>query len=75
MYRISKVLISIDLTCNKICKQDMLGHQDLGKSTKGHSRSKVGGVGARKQASNTSLSSESLWSDILEFAKVKYQVT
>lgn len=46
-----------------------------GKSTK---RSKVGGAASsssssRKQASCMSLSSESLWADILEFAKVKYQ--
>ncbi|KAK1426603.1 hypothetical protein QVD17_15279 [Tagetes erecta] len=54
-------------------KKDTLGHQALGKSTKGHSRSNVGGFGARKQASMISLSSESLWSDILEFAKIKYQ--
>lgn len=46
-----------------------------GKSTKGHSRSKVGGAASnRKQAASClSLSSESLWADILEFAKVKYQ--
>ncbi|GKD68314.1 clustered mitochondria protein, partial [Tanacetum coccineum] len=48
--------------------------QASGKSTKGNSRSKAGSVaGSRKQASCLSLSSESLWSDILEFAKVKYQ--
>ena len=42
---------------------------------KGHSKSKAGGVASsRKQASCLSLSSESLWTDILEFAKVKYQV-
>ncbi|KAI3676675.1 hypothetical protein L1987_86287 [Smallanthus sonchifolius] len=54
-------------------KKDISGHQALGKSTKGHSRSKAGGVAARKQASCMSLSSESLWSNIFEFAKVKYQ--
>lgn len=46
------------------------------KQTKRNSRSKVGsGDTSNKQASCMSLSSESLWSDILEFAKVKYQVT
>ncbi|KAI3740028.1 hypothetical protein L2E82_30445 [Cichorium intybus] len=45
-----------------------------GKSGKGHSRSKAGtAASSRKQASCMSLSSESLWADILEFAKVKYQ--
>ncbi|KAL4562037.1 hypothetical protein LXL04_034226 [Taraxacum kok-saghyz] len=50
----------------------------VGKSSKGHSRSKAGGgaftVGSnKKQASCMSLSSETLWADILEFAKLKYQ--
>nr|GEU47496.1 clustered mitochondria protein [Tanacetum cinerariifolium] len=56
---------------SKIQKKDA---QASGKSTKENSRSKAGSVvSSRKQASCLSLSSESLWSDILEFAKVKYQ--
>ncbi|XP_076893132.1 clustered mitochondria protein-like [Bidens hawaiensis] len=50
-------------------KKDVLA----GKSAKGQSRSKVGGVATKKQASCMNLSSESLWANILEFAKAKYQ--
>ncbi|XP_076904447.1 clustered mitochondria protein-like [Bidens hawaiensis] len=50
-------------------KKDVLA----GKSAKGHSRLKVGGVATKKQASCMNLSSESLWANILEFAKAKYQ--
>ncbi|XP_024982819.1 clustered mitochondria protein isoform X1 [Cynara cardunculus var. scolymus] len=54
-------------------KQDLSGNQASGKSSKGHSRSKAGNATSRKQATCMNLSSESLWSDILEFAKAKYQ--
>ncbi|KAK9058159.1 hypothetical protein SSX86_022999 [Deinandra increscens subsp. villosa] len=57
-------------TQSKNQKKDLLA----GKSTKGHTRSKVGGVAIKKQASCINLSSESLWANILEFAKVKYQL-
>ncbi|KAK1413342.1 hypothetical protein QVD17_35114 [Tagetes erecta] len=56
-------------TQSKNQKKDLVA----GKMTKGHSRSKVGGVATKKQASCMNLSSESLWANILEFAKVKYQ--
>jgi len=56
-------------TQSKNQKKDLVA----GKSTKGHSRSKVGGVATKRQASCMNLSSENLWSNILEFAKVKYQ--
>ncbi|KAF5822460.1 putative 43kDa postsynaptic protein [Helianthus annuus] len=56
-------------TQSKNQKKDVVA----GKSTKGHSRSKAGGVATKKQASCMNLTSESLWSNILEFAKVKYQ--
>ncbi|KAD5802797.1 hypothetical protein R6Q59_023791 [Mikania micrantha] len=58
-----------NITQSKNQKKDLL----VGKSTKGHSRSRVGGVATKKQASCMNLSSESLWTGILEFAKVKYQ--
>ncbi|XP_076911185.1 clustered mitochondria protein-like [Bidens hawaiensis] len=56
-------------TQSKNQKKDVLA----GKSAKGHSRSKVGGAATKKQASCMNLSSESLWANILEFAKAKYQ--
>lgn len=55
-------------------QQDHTGHQTSGKSSRGHSKLKNGGSARRKLSSYTSLTSDSLWSDILEFAKVKYQV-
>lgn len=48
-------------------------HQASGKSTRGHGRLKQGVFAERKPLPYTSLTSDSLWSDILEFAKVKYQ--
>nr|XP_043609065.1 clustered mitochondria protein [Erigeron canadensis] len=60
-------------TQSKNQKKDIVGNQASGKSTKGHSRSKVVGITTKKQASCLNLSSESLWSDIFEFSKAKYQ--
>lgn len=60
-------------TQSKNQKKDLSGNQASGKSSKGHSRSKVGNAASRKQATCMNLSSESLWSDILEFAKAKYK--
>ncbi|KAM3686284.1 hypothetical protein ACJW31_11G186900 [Castanea mollissima] len=54
-------------------KKDQGGHQSSGKPSKGQGRFK-GGVSARKnQLSFMNVSSETLWSDIQEFAKLKYQ--
>uniref|UniRef100_A0A175YGS5 Clustered mitochondria protein homolog n=1 Tax=Daucus carota subsp. sativus TaxID=79200 RepID=A0A175YGS5_DAUCS len=50
-----------------------LVHQASGKSTRGHGRLKQGVSAERKPMPYTSVTSDSLWSDILEFAKVKYQ--
>ncbi|KAM7512311.1 hypothetical protein LguiB_011186 [Lonicera macranthoides] len=48
-------------------------HQSPGKSSKGNTKLKNGVSPKRKQSSYLSLTSTSLWSDILEFAKLKYQ--
>ncbi|KAK3223963.1 hypothetical protein Dsin_010988 [Dipteronia sinensis] len=53
--------------------QDQAGHQSSGKSSKGQARWK-GRASARKQHSSyMNVSSETLWSDLKEFAKSKYQ--
>ncbi|KAJ9174444.1 hypothetical protein P3X46_013085 [Hevea brasiliensis] len=53
-------------------KKDQVGHQSSGKSSRGQTRWK--GASARKnQSSYMSVSSETLWSEIKEFAKLKYQ--
>lgn len=54
--------------------QDHTVHQASGKSARGHGRLKQGVSAERKPMQYTSFTSDSLWSDILEFAKVKYQV-
>lgn len=54
--------------------QDQAGNQSSGKSSKGQTRWK--GASARKnQSSHMNVSSETVWSDIKEFAKLKYQVS
>lgn len=57
-------------TQSKTQKKD---HQAPGKSSKGSAKWKNGGSARRKQSSYMSLTSDSLWSDIVEFAKLKYQ--
>ncbi|KAK3009870.1 hypothetical protein RJ639_011214 [Escallonia herrerae] len=47
--------------------------QASGNFSRGHARWKSGGSARRKQSAYTHLTSDSLWSDILEFAKFKYQ--
>ncbi|XP_038720108.1 clustered mitochondria protein-like isoform X2 [Tripterygium wilfordii] len=54
-------------------KKDQPGHQSSGKSSKGKTRGKTGAAVRKNQSSYMNVSSESLWSDIQEFAKVKYQ--
>ena len=55
--------------------QDQGGHQSSGKPSRGHGKWKGGGASARKnQSSYMNVSSETLWSDIQEFAILKYQV-
>ncbi|EEF49189.1 clustered mitochondria protein [Ricinus communis] len=53
-------------------KKDQSGHHSSGKSSRGQTRWK--GASARKnQSSSMNVSSETVWSEIQEFAKLKYQ--
>lgn len=51
------------------------GHHASGKSSKGQTKLRNGGYVSKKQSSYLSITSESLWNDIQEFAKLKYQVS
>ncbi|GFY92163.1 tetratricopeptide repeat (TPR)-containing protein [Actinidia rufa] len=57
---------------SKAQKKDHAGHQASGKSSRGQARWKNGGP-SRKKQSCLNITSDSLWSDIEEFAKTKYQ--
>ncbi|KAK8622175.1 hypothetical protein V6N13_097799 [Hibiscus sabdariffa] len=60
-------------TQSKNQKKEQANHQSSGKTSKGHSRLK-GKASARKNISSyMNVSSESLWSEIQKFAKLKYQ--
>ncbi|KAE8677489.1 Clustered mitochondria protein [Hibiscus syriacus] len=60
-------------TQSKNQNKEQASHQSSGKTSKGHSRWK-GKPSARKNISSyMNVSSESLWSEISEFAKLKYQ--
>ncbi|KAH0784381.1 hypothetical protein KY290_003979 [Solanum tuberosum] len=52
-------------------KKDHIGNQQ--KSSKGQGKRKNVGSAKKKQSSYLSITSDSLWSDIQEFAKLKYQ--
>ena len=51
------------------------GHQSSGKPSKGQGRFKGGASARKNQSSFMNVSSETLWSDIQEFVKLKYQVS
>ncbi|KAL0006693.1 hypothetical protein SO802_008195 [Lithocarpus litseifolius] len=53
--------------------RDQGGHQSSGKPSKGQGRFKGGALTRKNQLSFMNVSSETLWSDIQEFAKLKYQ--
>ncbi|KAL3537348.1 hypothetical protein ACH5RR_000714 [Cinchona calisaya] len=55
-------------------KKDHLGHQASSKSFKGQAKSKNRGSARKKHSLFLSISSDSLWSDLEEFAKLKYQI-
>ncbi|GLU00239.1 hypothetical protein SLE2022_176190 [Rubroshorea leprosula] len=58
---------------SKTPKKDQTVHQSSGRTSKGHAKWK-GRASARKNTSSyMNINSETLWSDIQEFAKVKYQ--
>ncbi|KAF5445836.1 hypothetical protein F2P56_031520 [Juglans regia] len=48
-------------------------HQSLGKPSRGQGKWKGGSSARKNQSSYMNVSSETLWSDIQEFAKLKYQ--
>ena len=54
--------------------EDQGGHQSSRKPSKGQGRFKGGASGRKNQLSFMNVSSETLWSDKQEFAKLKYQV-
>lgn len=54
--------------------QDQTGHQSPGNSSKGQTRWKGRTFTKKNQSPYRNASSESLWSDIQEFAKIKYKV-
>ncbi|KAK4488643.1 hypothetical protein RD792_004412 [Penstemon davidsonii] len=49
------------------------GHHASGKSSKGQAKSRNGGYSRKKHSLYLSITSQNLWSDIQEFAKLKYQ--
>jgi protein TIF31 len=55
-------------------RKDQGGHQSSGKPSRGQGRWKGGASARKNQSSFMNVSSETLWSDIQEFAKLKYQI-
>ncbi|XP_011087269.1 clustered mitochondria protein [Sesamum indicum] len=58
---------------SKTQKKVHSGHHVSGKSSKGQDKLRNGGYVRKKQSLYLSITSDSLWSDIQEFAKLKYQ--
>ncbi|GMY22327.1 clustered mitochondria protein isoform X4 [Fagus crenata] len=54
--------------------KDQGGHQSSGKPSRGHGMWKGGASARNNQSSFMNVSSETLWSDIQEFTKLKYQI-
>lgn len=61
--------------CKFLYLQEQTGHQSSGKLSKGQGRWKDGASTRKNQSSFMHVSSETLWSDIQEFTKLKYQVS
>ncbi|GLT37055.1 hypothetical protein SLA2020_113930 [Shorea laevis] len=57
----------------KTPKKDQAVHQSSGRSSKGHAKWKGRASSRKNTSSYMNISSETLWSDIQEFSKVKYQ--
>lgn len=55
--------------------QEHAGHQSSGKHSRGQARWKGKASSRKSRASYMNMSSEALWSDIQEFAMVKYKVS
>ncbi|XP_059649085.1 clustered mitochondria protein isoform X2 [Cornus florida] len=70
-------VVSVKGTANsmhsKTHKKDQADHQASSKSSRGQAKWKNGGTARKKHSSYMSSTSDSLWFDILEFAKLKYQ--
>ncbi|KAL5719875.1 hypothetical protein ACHQM5_012605 [Ranunculus cassubicifolius] len=58
---------------SKSQKKDQTGHQVSGKSSRAQAKSKSGFSGRTTQASYMQVTSDSLWSSINKFTKLKYQ--
>ncbi|KAL3832912.1 hypothetical protein ACJIZ3_007648 [Penstemon smallii] len=58
---------------SKNLKKVHSGHHASGKSSKGQAKSRFGGYSRKKHSLYLSITSQNLWSDIQEFAKLKYQ--
>ncbi|KAL5549761.1 hypothetical protein UlMin_004992 [Ulmus minor] len=65
--------VTANSTPPRTWKKDQGGHQSSGKHSRGQARWKGGAPGNKNQFSYLIVSSESLWSEIQEFAKIKYQ--
>ena len=55
--------------------QDHAGHHTSSRSSKAQAKWKAGASARKNQSSYMNVSSDSLWLDILEFAKLKYEVS
>lgn len=58
---------------SKTPKKDQASHQSSGKTSKGHAKWKGRTSASKDNASYMNISSGTLWTDIQEFAKIKYQ--
>ncbi|KAK9283136.1 hypothetical protein L1049_011367 [Liquidambar formosana] len=65
--------VDVKVTANSMHSRTQKKDQASGKSSKGQARWKGGASARKNQSSYTSVSVESLWSNIMEFAKLKYQ--
>ncbi|XP_048329363.2 clustered mitochondria protein isoform X1 [Ziziphus jujuba] len=65
--------VSANSVQSRTPKKDQMGHQSPGKHSRGQARWKGGASARKNQSSYMNISSESLWLDIQEFARVKYQ--
>ncbi|XP_062093707.1 clustered mitochondria protein [Humulus lupulus] len=64
---------SVNNTQSRTPKKDQAGHQSSGKVSKGRGKWKGGASGRKNQSLYMNVCSETLWLDIQEFAKLKYQ--
>ncbi|RHN66156.1 putative clustered mitochondria protein [Medicago truncatula] len=62
-----------NLTQSRTTKKDHAGHRSPGKSSKGHVRWNGRASSRKTQPSYMNMSSDTLWSEIQEFAMVKYE--